>query len=236
MKNFLLIAITAVLLQALIGCQKEELLYSCDKETNEWVKNNLAEIQQMNRSDMLPLSGEQQRGCFRAFTPEQRYGVWIDKLIQVRNIGLNSKELKHIDLLLATMKVDWFDEQTREDADRFAEIDQFLKEWVDNAYNLLGWSRDEVGSIVASLYEVERKDNTIVLRVIDVITMADHGGGGGSGGYTFDCNCYIYDDWCFNNKKCKNDVGCNKSNWGCGSFWSNGCNGLCGATVIVKPA
>jgi len=220
MKNFLLIAITAVLLQALTACQKEELLYSCDKETNEWVKNNLAEIQQMNRNDVVKLSGEKQRGCFRAFTPEQRYNAWIDKLIQVRNIGLNSKELKHIDLLLAKMKVEWYNENIIKDAIRFAEIDEFLKEWVDNAYNVLGWSRDEVGRIVASLYDLEKKDNTIILRNSTVVGEISDGLGTGR-----DCECSLKSDWCWGGYTCKKDK-CDEQLW-CGTLFVYRCTAMC---------
>ena len=118
----------------------------------------------MNRSDMLLLSDVKQRGSFNAFTPEQRYNVWIDKLIQVRNMGINSEEQIHIDLLIAKIKISWFDEQTKKDPVRTSEIDRFLRKWVDDAYNLSGWDRDAIGRMIATLYDVEGKDNTIVVK------------------------------------------------------------------------
>ena len=248
MKKIIYLAVAVILLQVLAGCSKEMLLYSCDKETNEWVKTNLAEIQQMNRNDVLKLSVVQQQGCFNAFTPEQRYNVWINKLIQARNVGLNSSEITHIDLLLSKMKVEWYDKKTRGNAVRFAEINDFTKKWIDDAFNVLGWSVVEVGSIAASLYDVEKEDNIIVLKTeqiarasmscmvddecleglmcIDGVCVDKDG--------KKDCNCHTTESsWLMCNSlagyKCidSKTSGCDPTSWGCGLLWFTPCNGLC---------
>ena len=118
---FALIAITVT------GCKKIEEVYSCDSVTNEWVKSNLKTIQQMTRQDLLQLELEKQIPAYRAFTPEQKYNCWVDKLKQVKSLEWTEKEFAHICLLEESMKIEWFEDGFRKN--NFDQIDNFLKKW-----------------------------------------------------------------------------------------------------------
>ena len=230
-KIFYWTAIAVILLQVVTACSKEEKFYTCDPETDAWVKNNLTEIQLMHRQDLQPFSDEQQRGCFRAFTPEQRYKVWIDKLIHVGNLNLSRDKVQHIDVLIAKMKVNWYDEKAREDTTFSAEIDNFIQQWIADAYKL-GWTRNEIGGIVATLREVEIKDNTIVLKNSPDLDSTEDG----DKGIIYDCECSLRSDWCWWST-CKNKI-CDKTGW-CGTLFLYECNGMCvqgvSDNVTVQP-
>ncbi|MCL2098312.1 MAG: bacteriocin fulvocin C-related protein [Bacteroidales bacterium] len=225
MKNLLYLIAATVIMLHVSACSKE-LVYSCDPETNEWVKENFEAIQQMTRADLLPLSGIKQRGCFRAFTPEQRYNAWIDKLVQVRNLNLRFDQIQHIDALMVKMRVSWFDEKAREDAKLSAEINDFLEQWVNGAYQL-GWSKNEIGRIVALLEDVEKEDDTIILRngTYEYVADFEREGSGGGGGNKPGCNCSLSDDWCFGSY-CDRFL-CEQTSHGCGTLWMKKCTGRC---------
>lgn len=41
------------------------------------------------------------------------------------------------------------------------------------------------------------------------------------------CTCSYHDDWCGSPYGCTYACGCSGSSWGCGTLWSNPCNGTC---------
>jgi len=218
MKKTIYIAVATIILLQLTACNEEEkLLYSCDAETNAWVEDNLVEIQQMKWSDVIPLPDGQQRACYAAFTPQQRYNVWLDKLVDVRNISLRHDQIQHIDVLLAKMKVNWFDEATKKDAELFAEIELFLEQWINDACKL-GWTQDELGRIGTTLNKVEIKDNTIVIKRFEQEDASR---------WLYNCSCNKYDDWCSGAMTCQGDYACRAPSAGCGWFLLLICDGTC---------
>ncbi|WP_448780266.1 hypothetical protein [Bacteroides congonensis] len=62
---------TAILLFVLLfsSCQEEKQTYSCDPTIDQWVKNNLDEIQSMTRATWKTLPENFKGATFGAFTP-----------------------------------------------------------------------------------------------------------------------------------------------------------------------
>lgn len=89
--------VCAIALITMVSCSSDELTYSCDKEINQWVKDNIESIQQMDRSDWLSVSGEMSIATYRAFTHQQRVRFWQDKFAEVKQLPWNEKELRHIE-------------------------------------------------------------------------------------------------------------------------------------------
>lgn len=218
MKKNLLLSILIIALIAITatGCKKTEEIYACDPITNEWVKSNLQTIQKMNRQDLLQLDLEKQIPAFRAFSPEQKYNCWADKLEHVKKLEWTEKEFIHINLLAESIKLEWFEDNFKKK--NFDEIDNFLKKWVNDSFSYFGWTKDEVGRMVACLDDVEMEDGNVILR-------GPVGGGIGGGVKIPTCNCNQKWDFCGTGDKCKSIV-CSEIS-GCGLLWLYTCNGKC---------
>ena len=218
-KNLLLsILIIALIAIAVIGCKKAEEVYACDSVTNEWVKSNLETIRTMNRQDLLQLEPEKQMPAFRAFTPEQRYDCWVDKLEQVKSLEWTEKEFTHICLLAESMKVEWFEDNYKKN--NLDKIDNFLNQWVNDGIAYFGWTKDELGRMVACLQDVEMEDQNVVLKGPVV--------GGETGVDKPLCTCSTISDWC-DFGICSN-TDCIKRSWGCGTLLLKECDGRCKET------
>jgi len=221
MKKKLQLSILIIALIAIIvaSCKKDEEVYACDPATNEWVKSNLETIQQMNRQDLLQLEPEKQRPAFIAFTPEQKYNCWVDKLEQVKKLEWTEKEFTHICLLAETMKLEWFDDNFKKN--NLDKIDNFLNQWVNDGMDYFGWTKDELGRMVACLKDVEMEDQYVVLKQLPstekpVVKPQSR------------CTCSRTSDWCSWGERC-NDPDCQTRPDGCGTFWMYQCDGLCTA-------
>jgi len=211
--SILIIALLAITVTA---CKKNEEVYSCDSATNEWVKSNLKAIQTMNRQDLLQLEPEKQIPAFSAFTPEQKYNCLVDKLEQVKSLEWTQKEFAHICLLAESMKLEWFEDNFRKK--NFDKIDNFLNKWANDGVSYFGWTKDELGRMVACLLDVEIKDEIVVLRVIPPT----------ESGRKQPCHCASNSDWCGSGEKCNNfDCMGTGSSWGCGTLLLYTCDARC---------
>jgi uncharacterized protein YxeA len=222
-----IIIITTALLLAFIAiavtrCKKMEEAYACDPVINEWVKSNLKTIQHMNRQDLLQLEEEKQIPAFRAFTPEQKYNCWVDKLEEVKSLEWTEKEFTHICLLAETMKLEWFEDNYKKT--NFDQIDNFLNQWVNDGYSYFGWTKDEVGRMVACLKEVAMEDGNIVLKA------TPPGATTGDKDARQPCTCSQSSDWCQSGERCSN-ANCDETSLGCGTLLLHGCNGRCNDTL-----
>jgi len=158
---------------------------------------------------------EKQRPAYKAFTPDQKYNCWVDKLEEVKSLEWTEKEFTHIALLAETMKLEWFEDNFRKT--NFDQIDNFLKKWVDDGYSYFGWTKDEVGRIVACLKEVAMEDGNVVLKVAV--------GGSAEAGGKPACTCSLESDWCGGGDRCKN-IPCEGHPF-CGTLWLYYCDGRC---------
>lgn len=134
---------------SLCSCsQSDQITYSCDMEVDGWVKDNLSEIQKMNRTSWMNVASEYSIAVYRAFTPEQKVEFWRDKFQEVKKLSWNEKELSHIIKLESFM----FDhtyyfykaELSENDLD---EMELFCYKWQEYAIEQFGWTKQVVGSI-----------------------------------------------------------------------------------------
>jgi hypothetical protein len=211
--SILIIVLMAIILT---GCKKsEEIYYSCDSTTNEWVKVNLSSIQKMNRQDLLELDFEKRIPAYRAFTTEQKYECWMDKFEQIKSLPWTQKELSHIHLLEESIEKTWFDRNLNKN-----EVEDFLMKWVTDGINFFGWSTYEVGCMISCLYDVEMEGDNVVFLVPP---------GGSSTGKeprkSCNCNQGILSDFCSSGSSCS-DTDC-VTQPGCGWLLLQMCNGRC---------
>ena len=75
MKTFIFLFAVLVSL-GLCSCQ-EPLMYSCDEELNDWVIDNMEDIQLLSRSEWKKLEMEYQIPAYRAFTSKQKQDFLI---------------------------------------------------------------------------------------------------------------------------------------------------------------
>ncbi len=63
-----------------VGCKKETLKYSCDKEINAWAVENENKFHNVTRQQLVALPFDLQLAAFRTLTPEEKSRLWQDKL------------------------------------------------------------------------------------------------------------------------------------------------------------
>jgi len=210
---------------AFFSCSQDGEIFSCDKDVNAWVKENLAEIRQMDRAEWLKLDEVVKGPAFAAFTPNQKKSFWEAKLQKVMLLDWNEKELEHLNLLYKTVQTnpDWFNlilPSEKDDA-VVESLEVFMFKWIEYAKECLEWDRNLIGAIVASGNDLINKNGLLASNSSSSIRLKD-----GSELSNRTCDCSLDSDWC--NKilfTCKDD-GC----WivpYCGTFLLYRCDGYC---------
>ena len=121
----------------------------CCQNPQEWVKTHKEEIGKMTRADWLQLSAPLARPVFAAFSPEQKYAFWCDKLSETKAMdGWSDAERGHIQKIIDWLQdhKDIFDDAS--DADK-KEMENFFVEWSKEGTEQFGWSRQLAGAIIA---------------------------------------------------------------------------------------
>lgn len=62
-----------------VGCKKETLKYSCDKDINAWAVENENSFHNITRKQLVTLPYDLQLAAFRTLTPEEKSRLWQDK-------------------------------------------------------------------------------------------------------------------------------------------------------------
>lgn len=83
-----------VLIFLCVGCNQDESCYSCDESIDAFVKENLKEIQQMDRATIITYSNEQQRAMYRSLSSDRKKEIWKDKFVQINSLDLSEGERK----------------------------------------------------------------------------------------------------------------------------------------------
>lgn len=220
-KQFLFVVLVALVLTA-TSCEKEST-YSCDSEVDTWVKENVADIQKMTRSEWKQLDVVKGRACYRAFTEKQKVVFWQEKFDETLALGWNGNEREHIGKLLTFVNENpqIFGSEMSENESLTDKLDLFMYEWSRYAKEELKWSRELIGAIAASGYDLEDKTGGIQTRS-GVYTGFERVYGDSD-----DCECNRNNDFCFGpESNCVND-GCDEEIDGCGWIWRQECNGVC---------
>ncbi|MCF6169490.1 MAG: bacteriocin fulvocin C-related protein [Bacteroidales bacterium] len=215
------------------SCVKDgQKVYSCDDEINKYVTQNEDELVNIPYEEIISFDLEYQKAIFRAMAPAKRYEMWQTKIKWVlSNSTLSSNEERHLENLINSMKVSWFDEAEIANEDFAEKLDDYLINWVVYSINELGWIERTTFSIVVRL----GKDNIPIDNLKNASSQRSNDKGEGSykdtpsGGA---CQCSTTSDWCDfgggGTGACVEDsYNCNRTSLGCGTLWSYECDGLC---------
>ena len=94
-----------VIILSLVSCNKNEVIYSCNSEVNDWVNKNLYGISTMTRSEWKALDNEYKIPVFRAFSQEQRILFWKEKI--KRNVERDLRQWNQLQSLGWNVIVVW---------------------------------------------------------------------------------------------------------------------------------
>ena len=203
----------------------DEPTYSCDKQTDNWVKENIELVRSINRDSFLTYSGSKKRAMYRAFTPEQRISLWKEKLNEVKMLSWNDREFSHIAKLeeFIDMHTEYFMSGLSDD--RRDVVDSFFYQWQTYAIDSLGWSKQICFAIAGSPNRMN-KNGEIEGDDLNVQKNTRSG----KKGDDKDCNCNLklLSDFCgiTGSAECT-EKPCDESSWGCGWGWLEDCNGVC---------
>ena len=208
-----LFSVMMILLSLLFtACNHDDIVYSCDESTNNWVIENLPEIKSMTRDDWKMLDVEKQKPAYRAFTQNQRVNFWLEKMKEVKSLGWTEKELQHIgkveDFISNHQNFFSGERLTDEQSDIY---DLFFYTWQLYAINELGWSNRVCISIAGNGQSITDTLGTALKKPYP----------------PRNCNCNVDHDFCeYPVFPCIKGH-CESSNIGCSWIWLGECNGLC---------
>lgn len=214
----------------LTSCMQDEVIYSCDSTVNEWANEHLEEISKMSRDNWLDLQdSEYKMATYLAFTPEQKYLFWKEKISEVLSLDWNADEKEHIQSLESYIEQhkDYFNPETL-DEDSF---DKYMYLWFEKAKDELNWSSDVLYAMVVSGEIMMDKEGA--LRTRESVNVMRKRVKSNS-----ECDCSTADDWCMNRvanlppgspKVTGTCVSgdCETNKKGCGTFMMKPCNGKC---------
>lgn len=205
----------------LVSCSDDDNLYSCDNKMNEWVKNNLSEIQLMNRTDWMKCDLSTGVAIYRAFTPEQRKYFWKEKIKEVKMLPWSKEELAHIQQIEDFLNTydEIYEEEKSEDFNEYMEI--FMYKWQQYAKTNLGWTDNICIAIAGTGYKMLSVNGEIELPIKEQMSTTTK-----STGSEGSCHCNLTYDFCTGLYPCE-DVNCEGSNNGCGWLLAGPCNGRC---------
>jgi hypothetical protein len=132
---------------SITSCIKDDLMYSCNPEVNEWAKSSLTDIQKMARQDWLAIGDYSlQRAAFVAFSPAQKQALWIGKMEEVLTLDWTEREKQHIQYLLDFIKNNTAVFSNENGPDDEAELLRY--KWEEYAQKELGWNRELLHDLV----------------------------------------------------------------------------------------
>ncbi len=217
-KSKLIIAVMVIFGISIINssCNKNEEVYSCDTKVNEWAIKNKESIKDFFISDVYDYKIEKQKAIYRIFSPKQRYELWADKLEKILSLKWKENEREHINLLLESMKISWFDFNNKSAVE---EGHSFIKSWLYTAEKELKWKKDFLMAIGVSLNYSTTNNNRLAPYKINVEKGLPISG-------KKSCECSKEDPWC-SSFDCVGE-NCDGYLSGCGWFGQYACDGICG--------
>jgi hypothetical protein len=229
----IIIPFITVMFLVLFSCSQDEAIYSCDKEADAWVKDNLSDIVQMKRAEWLEIGNiVYQRAAYHGYKPEQKQALWIGKVNDVLdNVEWTQQERKHIENLLTVIKENpkvFESNAGQEDMDK-VEID--LYRWTEYAKDELKWTPELLYSIIGTPEAMTSGRQIVSSKKIGIRLKS------GSES-TSDCNCNSSSPTESSSSgnwfpcmvvlhRCSTISGCNATSSGCGTLWLYSCNGTC---------
>jgi hypothetical protein len=213
LKNVVFVVPITLVMCCFEGCQKDELLYSCDSEINDWVIENKTVYANVPRAEMATFSYDKQLGLFRSFSPEQRVRLYQEKyryLMGLESLSVPEKEQIHkiYALLLPDIYV------SKENRRKFNE---FADKWTEESIMLFGWSLKDV--FVYTHTWLTSEEVVVMMNSLPRLksTQAEDNC---NCHYTIACPGFGFDWSCVTG-------GCKLKDGGCGIFGTTDCDGIC---------
>lgn len=202
----------------IVSCNNDEISYSCDYSTNEWVKSNLAQIHKMNILDWKMLDDSLKIPVYRAFTHKQRIDFWREKFKEIKAQDWTKDELLHIEKaeLFLNNHLDLLSDKKLTD-DQLDELEVFGYMWMNEGMEKFEWTPIVGNYIIGSgitIYNYSRIEPTRA--PVPPLKCHCHGGN-----LVFH-PCYADFTECRKTDKCDSNTAS-----GCGFFMQEECDGLC---------
>ena len=214
------IVITILFGLILCSCSMDEPRYSCNREIDDWVKENVDRIHLMSRADWLEAEPELCIPIYRAFKPEQRIEFWREKFKELMMLSWTDGEMslikeaeqffeEHINLFGDILPTD----------EQLDEVEIFFYKWSEKAKKEYLWSDSMITSIIASGEKLLDTKGTIYKRskTAKSILSSDSEACNCNVGSLFSCGQYT---------ECE-DAECDGTTMGCGFMLLWECDGRC---------
>ena len=161
------LAMLSIIVMACSTESEVELEFSCDRDIDRWVRDNLTEIRTLTREQWLHIRNPNyRRAVYAAFTPVQKRTFWVQKLQEALRLDWSEKESAHIQTLLHFAENSGvFNRELRRDDEIF------FYRWMENAREELSWSDKTIVSILVSFYPVADKNGGVKVPGNDVNTL-----------------------------------------------------------------
>ncbi|MBN8697326.1 MAG: bacteriocin fulvocin C-related protein [Bacteroidetes bacterium] len=210
MKKIVLSLFAIGMLSAIVvSCQKEkEKIENNSSVARKTSFNGSNQDSHSMRIELLSFGKDEQKQLFNTLKPEQKAGLWKDKINEVLNKNdFNNYQMELLKELLNNISKELYIPGSMQEK-QFKEV--FHKEWIAKAKGQFIF--DDLVIIVGSLDTFENNKGPI---------------SGGGGDRVDDCECSTSSDWCSMNMTCKTSR-CIDSAHGCGTLWTYSCKGMCG--------
>ena len=230
MRTNILICIFFII--ALCSCSGDaDLIYSCDKTIDLWVKNHIEEIQTMDRTDWLKMDDKLKSASYRAFSQNQKIDFWKEKLSEVMTLDWNEEELEHIQKVsdFLDTHTTFFGEKPLSD-EQNNELDLFFYKWATYAFDILKWEKQTVYAIACTGLQLLSKNGDIGT-IPSIAEEAEKMTKSSEQQIIPECDCHLSAwnlmactpqiSWGCEESKCEDDT------WGCGWVGLQSCDGLC---------
>lgn len=203
----------AILLQSCT--QTDELMFSCDKGIDNWVKDNISDIQEMSRAEWNMLPYSEQIAVFRAFAPEKKFAFWAEKFEELKQLPWTPAELAHIELAEHFLHThpNMYTKRTEQEED---ELDTFYYTWTNKAKEELHWSDELTAAVIIFGNTLEDTKGKMKVSPVEPIIPGEKP----------DCNCYFWVGFCPLTNPCERGH-CNVTSGGCGLMGGKDCDGTC---------
>lgn len=215
MKHILIIFL--LLQGVLFSCTKEEICYSCDPEVDAWVKENKESLTSISTSEIAQYKGARQSAIFRAMSVSKQQSLWLEKFDSIlkNSESFSQKEKEHIRIVRDYI----IDSNVFSNRGLEEEHHTYLNNWMGTGKRDFGWSDADLVYLLVTLYTTDEERASLIQFASNISTK--------EGLSREDCTCNTKISICNIAHECLDLGTCDKTNSGCGLFWSDECNGDC---------
>lgn len=215
MKNLFLSPLKLFVLICFASCSQEDISYSCNKDIDYWVKDNINKICSMDINEWYNLDDTLKIPVYRAFTPVQRIDFWNERFKRVKSQKWSKRELSHIEKAESFLNSHLhFLSKNRLTDDELDELDIFGYQWMKEGIEQFGWTPQIGNLIIGTGFTVPPK-GAKAEEPHDIPVCQCH-----AKNYLFH-SCHLEYSGC-------HEIECeDNSSFGCGFFLLEECNGMC---------